>query len=286
MLFAAALAVCGTAIAQPIGAFTDQATPRRIVSASLCADQMLLGLASREQIAALSWQATNADVSYYADAAAAFPLNAGTAESIISFNPDLVLIDSTTSVATRDLLIRLGYFVVEVTPVRTIDDAIAQIRTMGQLLGHAEAGEAMAQIVFSARYQAYDVNWGVTAAYYHRRGYVAGETELVSDILRVIGLNNAASDLLVRPGGYLSLEALIASPPDYLIVSNANPEIIDQGLALLNHPALLELFPPSRRIELPERLTTCGGPSLTEAIRLLSSEFRRVSPTRGGRPGI
>lgn len=281
--FALLLGLSPTAEAQP-RTLNESATPQRVVSTALCADQLLIGLASSGQIAALSNQATNPDTSFYAVRAAEFPRNTGTVESIVSFNPDLVLVDSATPAATRDLLLRLGYFVVEVDPVGTIDEAIAQIRTLGTLLGHPDAGNEMAQLVASARFQAYNSNWGVTAAYYRRRGYVAGETDLVSDILRVIGLNNAAADYLVRPGGYLSLEALIASPPDYLIVSEINPKIIDQGLALLQHPALVELFPPERRIELPERFTTCGGPSLTEAIRLLSTEFRRVSPTPGGRP--
>ncbi|MGD9740606.1 MAG: ABC transporter substrate-binding protein [Bauldia sp.] len=282
-LFLALALLAAPVLAQPT-TLNAEAVPERVVSTSLCADQLLIALAAPDQIAALSAEATNPETSYYAARAAAFPRNAGTAESILSFAPDLVLIDGTTPAATRDLLLRLGHFVVEVDAVSTIDEAIAQIRTVGTLLGHQPEGEALAQLVFSARFQAYNSNWGVTAAYYHRRGYVAAETDLVSDILRIIGLNNAAADYLVRPGGYLSLEALIATPPDYLIVSDINPRVVDQGLALLEHPALLELFPPERRIELPERYTICGGPSLPEAIRLLSTEFRRVSPTPGGQP--
>ena len=51
----------------------------------------------------------------------------------------------------------------------------------------------------------------------------------------------------------------------------------DQGEALLAHPALAALYPPDRRILLPERLTVCGGPSLPEAIDWLASEARRVT---------
>ena len=43
-------------------------------------------------------------------------------------------------------------------------------------------------------------------------------------------------------------------------------------VALLAHPALVALFPPERRIALPERLTVCGGPSLPAALDWLAGE--------------
>lgn len=252
--------------------------PSRVVSIALCADQMLIALADPGQIASLSYRATDPSVSFYATEAAAFPHGARSAESVIRFRPDLVLVDSGTPRATRDLLIRLGYRLADVDPVATIDGAITQIEALADLLGRQAEGAALAQLVASARFQAYDANWGLTAAYVRRRGFVAGETELVSDILRVIGLDNAGDALVGREGGYLTLEQLVATPPDFLIVPDTTPEVVDQGVAFLEHPALLQLFPADRRVELPERLTACGGPSLPEAIRLLGSEFRRVRP--------
>ncbi|MGV8841327.1 MAG: ABC transporter substrate-binding protein [Bauldia sp.] len=268
-----ALAVAATAL--PAGA---QAPPSHVVSLALCADQMLIALADPRQIASLSYRATDAAMSFYAAEAEAYPHAARSAESVIRLRPDLVMVDSATPAATRDLLIRLGYRLADVDPVATIDGAITQIEAIADLLGQEARGAALAQLVATARFQAYDANWGLTAAYVRRRGFVAGEAELVSDILRVIGLNNAGDALVGREGGYLTLERLVAAPPDYLIVPDTDPAIVDQGVAFLEHPALLALFPPERRIELPERLTACGGPSLPEAIRLLGSEFRRVRP--------
>ncbi|MCW5714154.1 MAG: ABC transporter substrate-binding protein [Bauldia sp.] len=272
-VFGAALLVL--APAAPVSA---QAPPARVVSIALCADQMLIALADPGQIASLSYRATDPTMSFYAAEAEAYPHAARSAESVIRLRPDLVLVDSATPAATRDLLLRLGFRLADVDPVATIDEAITQIEALSDLLGRQERGAALAQLVASARFQAYDANWGLTAAYVRRRGFVAGEAELVSDILRVIGLNNAGDALVGREGGYLTLEQLVAMPPDFLIVPDTNPTIVDQGVAFLEHPALLELFPPERRIELPERLTSCGGPSLPEAIRLLGSEFRRVRP--------
>ena len=50
----------------------------------------------------------------------------------------------------------------------------------------------------------------------------------------------------------------------------------DQGRALLLHPALQTLYPPARRIVIPERLTVCGGPMLVEALDRLAAEIARV----------
>jgi iron complex transport system substrate-binding protein len=39
------------------------------------------------------------------------------------------------------------------------------------------------------------------------------------------------------------------------------------------------MFPPERRIVLPERLTVCGGPSLPAALDRLAAEARRIVPS-------
>ena len=78
-------------------------------------------------------------------------------------------------------------------------------------------------------------------------------------------------------GGFVRLEQLVATPPDLILVTTQATAPGDQGEALLAHPALAALYPPDRRILLPERLTVCGGPSLPEAIDWLASEARRVT---------
>ena len=256
----------------------DDGVPDRLVSVSFGGDQLLMGLAAPEQIASLSRWSVDPDLSYFADPAQRYRHDAHNAESVIRLDPDLVLVDATTPTATRNMLIRLGYRVYNIAPVSTVDQSMAQVVAVATVLGHANQGVILSEFIATARERARRENWGVTAAYYHRGGFVAGDGALLTDILRIVGLNNVAGAAMRGTEGYLSLEALVASPPDYLIVANAYPVARDQGLALLTHPALAALFPPERRIELPERLTNCGGPSLPEAFRLLLSEFQRVTP--------
>jgi iron complex transport system substrate-binding protein len=82
----------------------------------------------------------------------------------------------------------------------------------------------------------------------------------------------------------VSLERLVADPPDYLLVSERDEAGADQGTALLRHPALLAAVPPERRLHVPARLTICGGPATPLAIDALAAEVRaRVTAAKVAR---
>ena len=54
----------------------------------------------------------------------------------------------------------------------------------------------------------------------------------------------------------------------------------DQGALYLTHPALQALYPPERRIALPERLSMCGGPALIAALDYLAEAMSRLAAPR------
>jgi iron complex transport system substrate-binding protein len=252
--------------------------PRRVVSINLCADQLLLALADPGQIASLSAFAADPTLSYLAAEAAAHRHDASSAESVIRQEPDLVLAGRFTRRATRELLKRLGYRVVELDIVDDIAAARTQIAEIAALLGHAERGEALiAEIDEALAGTETAVETRKSAAIYQRRGYVTGGSTLSAALLETVGLANAGGGLAGERGGFVPLERLVDAPPDYLVVASAAPQAEDQGSALLAHPALVELFPPDRRIVLPERLTVCAGPSVAPALRYLTDEVSRLS---------
>ncbi|MCW5697832.1 MAG: ABC transporter substrate-binding protein [Bauldia sp.] len=272
LLFAAVLAASSPAAAQPI------VPPQRIVSMDICADQLLLGLADRSQIAALSADAADRSVSFLASAAEAFPHDVYNAEGAISYDPDLVLVGPETSAAAVAALERLGYPIAEIGRVRTIDQAIRQVTEVAALIGREQAGVELVELIVSARVQATRADVGLTALYYTAMGETAGDDTLIADLMRAVGLSNAVTRLVGSDGGHLPLERLVADPPDFLIVARADLTGADRAAGILVHPALDQVLPPTRRLELPERLTVCGGPSLPEAIRVLYNEYRRVTP--------
>lgn len=258
-----------------------EAMPQRVVSINLCADELLLALADPAQIADLSVYATDPSLSFFAAEAKRFRHDAGAAETVIDVAPDLVLAGRFSKRETKETLARLGYRIVELAPARSIADSIADIRKVAAILGHPERGEALVSRINEARdHAATMIKAGPgkrqSVVVYLRRGYVTGSQTLTDELLAIVGLDNSGGRLAGTTGGRVPLEKLIAAPPDYLLVSSLQPTADDQGSALLAHPALAALFPPERRIALPDRLTVCGGPSLPAALDWLASEARRV----------
>jgi iron complex transport system substrate-binding protein len=251
--------------------------PARIVSINLCADQLLMDLADPDQILSLSTFATDPRMSYLADKAGQFRHDAGNAESVVGLRPDIVLAGRFTRLATREMLTRLGYRLVLLDAVRSIDDAIRQIRDVAVLLGHPKRGEALVTEIEAARREASAAAAQPhRVAFYQRRGYVTGGNTFTSELLETVGFNYAGGELAGATGGFVPLERLVATAPDYIVVSNTSASAEDQGTALLAHPALAALFPPERRIALPDRLTVCAGPATPEALRYLAQAARQI----------
>jgi iron complex transport system substrate-binding protein len=280
-----ALIVLGFAIAGwPRSAEAQSVPPSRIVSINLCADGLLLALADREQIAALSPYAVDARLSFLAEEAARFRHDAAEAETVVEIQPDLILAGRFTKLATRDMLASLGYRIVPLDAVRSIDQSIAQIREVAALVGHPARGERLVSEIEAARARARLATSGMavapTAAVYQRRGYVTGAETLTSDLLAAIGFANTGGSLAGRTGGFVPLERLVAGRPDYLVVAAPEISAEDQGTALLSHPALQRLYPPEHRIVLPESVTVCAGPSLPAALDQLAAEVGRLAADR------
>lgn len=250
----------------------------RVASINLCTDQLLMTLADPAQILGLSPYARDAARSWAAAEAAHYPMLSGEAEDVLELKPDLVVAGRFTKRATRELLKAQGLKVVEFDAARSIEDTKTQIKRMGDVLGHPD--RALAQI---ARIDAAVTRARETVARkplrilaVSRRGWVSGGDSLTSSLLATIGIANAAQDLGYKLGGFASLETILTAKPDFLLVSEDSDFAEDQGRAFLLHPALEQLYPPSKRLVLSERLTVCGGPMLADALDRLVTEFTRV----------
>ena len=250
----------------------------RIASINMCTDQLLLTLADPEQIVGLSPYSRDAARSWAAEAAARYPKLSGEAEDVLVLKPDFVVAGRFTKRATRELLKAEGFRVEEFDAVRTLDETRRQISRMGELVGHADRAAAAIARVDAAIARAREVvaRKPLRVLALSRRGWVSGGDSLTSSLLSTIGLANAASQLGYRLGGFASLETIVSLKPDLLLLSESGNFAEDQGTAFLLHPALEQLYPPDKRIVMPERLTVCGGPMLADALEKLVSELDRV----------
>jgi iron complex transport system substrate-binding protein len=250
----------------------------RVASINLCTDQLLMTLADPVQIVGLSPYSRDAARSYAADEAKNYRRLSGEAEDVLMLRPDVVVTTQYTKRATRELLKQQGMRVVEFDVATSIDDVKEQIRRMGDLVRHPD--HAQIQIarldaaVARAKEAAARRPYRVLAL--SRRGWVSGDNSLTSALLSVTGLSNAASGLGITHGGFAKLEAIVAARPDFILISDGSDVAEDEGSALLLHPALEKMYPPSRRIVIPEDLTVCGGPMLADALDRLVAELKRI----------
>jgi iron complex transport system substrate-binding protein len=270
----AVVAMCGNAALAPASAV---GLPR-IVSMNVCTDQLVLALADPGQIMGLSryshdgWQSAANDAGRY-------PALSGGAEDVLVLKPDVVVASLFDKRSTRELLKEHGLHLAELAVPRTIDEAKAQIREAGDIVGHLDRAAAEIARLDAALARA---RAAVTSRHYRvlplsRRGWVAGSDSFVGSLLAQTGLFNAAGDLGFTFGGFASLEAIVSLRPDFIVVSQAGDYARDDGQAFLLHPALERFYPPSKRIVIPERLTECGGVMLADALDVLVSELKRVS---------
>jgi iron complex transport system substrate-binding protein len=265
----------------PTGA-QDAAAAGGIASLNMCTDQLLLDLVPRARIVGLSPYARDADRSWAAAKAEGLPLLSGGAEEIMVLRPSLVVGGRFGARATRAFLKARGVRVAEFDFARSIADVRGQLRAFGALTGTGDAAAERIAAIDSAleRLRAVAAQRPLRVLPLARRGWVSGQETLMSDLLAQAGLVNAAGELGLGQGGFVALEAVIRLRPDAILIATDTVVPEDQGSALLEHPALTRLFPPERRIHLPERLTVCGGAMLAEAMDHLAREIGRLSLRR------
>jgi len=261
-------AIAGVAaMAAPVRPPEPKHRPQRIVSLNLCADQLVVALADREQIAGLTQHVRDPAMSAAAEAARGLPLIAGSAEEVLAANPDLVIgMPARGSRATK-ILRAQDYRAIDLQTTNNYADIVASIRQVAQAVGHVERGEALIARMNAQLARLPKARRPMVAAYYQRRGYMTGTGTLVDDLMARAGVTNLAS-ILGKPSlSQISLEEMRAAAPDFLIVESATDQVVDQGTAMLHHPILAGIA----RVSIPEAWTVCGGPAYVEAARALSN---------------
>jgi iron complex transport system substrate-binding protein len=276
LVFVIFTALCGIA---PIA--HAEGPPKRIVSFNLCADQLLLALADPAQIAGLSPYAVNPVLSVMTEKAAAFPRLDWDAESVVNLAPDLVL-GGPSHRPIHAMLSAMGIRVVDVELIRNLADARRQAIELGKLVGHPERGEALARQLEQAetRLASVALKPPLTAEVIQREGYREGPASLASGMLSIAGLrapdraSGAGGFMSASQGGFTSLEQLLTSGPDVLVLQDPPSEARDQGALFITHPALLARYGTNRRIDFPERYTLCGGPPLVQGLDYLAQAIK------------
>ncbi|MFD1380011.1 substrate-binding domain-containing protein [Fodinicurvata halophila] len=123
-------------------ASADADAPSRVVSLNLCADELVLRLADREDVASVTWLAHDPSISNVAWQASQVGVNHGLAEEIVPLAPDLVFAGVHTTRTTVAFLKGAGIPVVELGVPQSLDAVYAQIQRSPRRWDNPKAGHA------------------------------------------------------------------------------------------------------------------------------------------------
>ena len=254
-VLAAPLLLAGLLLAAPLAA-----APRRVASLNLCSDELALRLAAPGQLVSISRLGADPDESPLAAQARGIATNTGRVTDVISLAPDLVLTsggDPNAAAVAR----RLGITAVEITEPHSLADVRANIRRVAAALGRRPAGAALVAEMDAALAPATRLRPALMVS--------GGGLTIAPDGLAAAWLAHAGLSQQRVPRGQISLERLLADPPQILVLTRYRAHQVSTNQRWLDHPAFAALPATTRRISTDGRAWTCLGPALaTEIARL------------------
>lgn len=252
--------------------------PQRVMSISLCTDQLALELATPGQLASVSWVAHDPHESLIADRVKALHRNQACIEEIIAFNPDLVLASVWNNPYLLQQIDASGIALYRMPDAQTLVQIEQNYRAVfSQLHGAA----AVLPALDWPRQTSTDSSDKPRALALQVGGWTASAPSLIDEFISLLGMHNLAEDAGVQGWGQVDLEAVLRLQPDWLFfISSAADE---GGLSLkeqyLQHPALRDA--PFQSLSLPSGHFGCGTHALVE----LAEQTRKTIAERTAQLG-
>ena len=249
--------------------------PQRIVSLNQCTDQLLLALVPPERIASVTWLSRDPETSVMAGAARRVGVNHGKAEEVVRDRPDLVLTGVLTTPATRLLLRRLHYPVVEVPIAESLDDIRAAARQVARAVGEPARGEALvARLDARVAELRRDPGPPLRVAAWDAAGFSASPGSLYDTVLRLAGARNVYRETGRFGGGAPGVETLLATAPTLLVRSGAPAP---KGRNDLGFHPLVRRYWAGRTVTVSQKYTICGTPMTADAAASLRTQLRAAA---------
>jgi iron complex transport system substrate-binding protein len=241
-----------------------QAAPQHIVSLNPCLDAIMVEIADKNQIRAISHYSHDARAtSIPLVVAKQFRKTYGSAEEILIEQPDLVLADIYTPAATRQALKSAGINMLEFDVPKNATESIAQIRQLAIAVGQVERGNNLIARINRTLRQSSKAKLPVLIR--SDSGFVLGSGTVMDDLLNRSGFSNASRDLGMKMSDLMPIEALLLHPPKLLFV------ISDNDIMQVRHPAMQRLMQHVPSHIMPNKMVNCAGPSIITAMKFLIS---------------
>ncbi len=203
------------------------------------------------------------------------------AEVILSFDPDLVVVSPWQDQSTIDRLIESGVQVVELPPVDELDDIRGAIRKTALALGEVQRGEQLLAD-FDARALALQEAWGkrgvvrgLVYTNYGSGGWAAGSGTTAHQLMQLAGVSNVAAEGGRVGHDGVDIETLLDFDPDVLVISKPSRDYGVTRNYLDGEEALQELraIRDSCIIELPAGLFSTASHHLVDGAESLAREL-------------
>jgi iron complex transport system substrate-binding protein len=247
------------ALAMSCPAPAESSGPQRVMSLSMCTDDLLLDLLPPERITSVTYYARDPSISYVWPQAAKVAINSGTVEEVLAEKPDLVLAGTFTTPATRSLLKKFHMPLIEVAPAVDFDQIRAVTRRVAHALEREAVGEALIAKMDSTLRQLAVTRPSriIRVAAWGEAGSAPGKGTLFDAILTAAGAVNVAA--AGDAGPYLSfgMEQLIMAHPDVIAYASNTTDTPGLNADMAQHPLILKLY-SGRTVTYPGALYSCG----------------------------
>lgn len=269
------------------------AAPQRIVSLDYCADQYVLALADKEQIAAVSRDAAS-ERSNLPAAAAGLPQTPEGLENVLARHPDLVVRAWGGGYGLDSSLARLGVATVTLGFVDGFTAVRASLRQVGAAVGHPARAEAIiAQMDrrlanIAARVHLLPAERRPWAVYLTPNGATSGAQTLMHDVMTAAGLRNQGARGDVVGWRRLDLETLVMFPPDVVVASFFDLRFLDTDPWRVGRHSALQAFLDAHPVAyVPARKFACSTWFAVDAVEDIFRQFvapRLMTAQEGGHP--
>ncbi|WP_260582338.1 ABC transporter substrate-binding protein [Sphingopyxis sp. PET50] len=249
--------------------------PMRVMSTNQCTDQLVLALLPPERIASVTWLSRDPSGSLMVEAAKKVGINHGLAEEVVRQQPDLIVTDRFSKPATRAMLKRLGYPMIEVDDAASFAMIRANVRQVARAVGEVARGEAMiADMDRDLAELARDPGPPLRVVAWDGGGFSAGEGSLYNEVLKAAGAVNIANQPPVSGYNRPDTEVLLVAAPTLLVKgAGVRPEY---GMRenIERHPLVRRYWDGARTLAISPAYYTCGTPRITKAAIRLRAELR------------
>jgi len=251
-------------------ATSAEAAPRRVVSLDYCADQYVLALADRDQIAALSHGATRDD-SYFRDRAHGIRQVRADLEDVLPLRPDLIVRNWGGPWDAARVYARFHVPVLQVGDVHDFPAARSDLLHAAHGLGREQRGAALARDLDHrlARLAALRPSAPPPVLYVSSGGAVAGSGVMLNAVIEAAGGRNGWRG---ESWSVLPLESFVHTPPALVATG-----FLDSGRTRMNawspsrHPVFQRMIARTQRVDLKPGAISCEAWTSIDAAEQIAA---------------